>query len=186
MQNEIIVIIGLGNFPPQYKYTKHNIGKDLLLFIYNDFNNKKFYSSREEIINNKTCLFIIPNTYMNTSSQIFQDQNLKKIYMSDSKINTIIIHDDLELPFTKYKFRNNKDRGPRGHNGNRSIIKELQNLQKEKYTQPFYFSIGIDRPKDGKVDSFVLQKFNIDEITQLENIIFNNSIKELINNIKNF
>lgn len=40
----------------------------------------------------------------------------------------IIIHDDLEMSFSQFKFKNNKEYAERGHNGKRSINKPLKEI----------------------------------------------------------
>lgn len=180
MEKKAIIIIGLGNSPIQYQYTRHNIGKDFLFFLYNKnlFTENKLYYSYNDTIENQDCSFIIPNLYMNNSGDIFKDNYLKKIAMQDNT-KIIIIHDDLEVPFGKYKLRNNKDRSERGHNGNRSINQSLKSLLKEKYTQPYYLSIGIGRPANEEIDTWVLKKFNSLEITALESTIYPSIKNEL-------
>lgn len=169
--NKKHIYIGLGNFPDKYTYTRHNIGKDFLLFLYNNqFEINKLYYHHNLFINNTEYLFIIPNTYMNNSGDIFNDINLKNIIKNNCQIT--IIHDDLQIPFGKYKLRNNNDRGERGHNGNRSINKILKEIQKTNYIQPYYLSIGIGRPINEEVSDWVLKKFLNTEIIDLENNIY--------------
>jgi PTH1 family peptidyl-tRNA hydrolase len=184
MNQKTILIIGLGNHPAQFQYTKHNIGKDFLLFHYkNKLSEKKLFTFYEEENLSHSCLYIIPHTFMNNSGDICLDQHIINHIKKTESNEIIILHDDLELPFGKCKFRGNTDRGPRGHNGNRSIIKAIQKIQKGNYKQPYYFSLGIGRPHDGKVDSWVLKKFNTDEIKQLEETIFVKAKDELTNSI---
>lgn len=184
MKQKQLLFIGLGNYPDQYKHTRHNIGKDFLLFLYDNlFQEKKLYLIHEEIINAQNCIFIIPQSYMNTSGDIFKDNYLKKITL-EGNVTVIIIHDDLEVPFGKYRLRNNKERGERGHNGNRSINLALKSIQKENYKQPYYLSIGIGRPNDGIIDKWVLKKFYSAEVSNLENDIYPNIKNELIQIIK--
>jgi peptidyl-tRNA hydrolase len=123
-------------------------------------------------------MFIIPKLYMNVSGEIFQDYYLKKIILTDVP-EIIIIHDDLEIPFGQFKFRNNKERGERGHNGNRSINKALKELQGKQYVIPYYLSIGIGRPADGLVDQWVLKKFSLSEVNNLESVIYPNLTQQL-------
>ncbi len=179
-----VIFIGLCNYPDQYIYTRHNIAKDFLLYIYqNSFIENKFYLYTNDIINSKNCLFIIPNFYMNNSGDVFKDSYLNNL-LFNVNIKIVIIHDDLELKFGQYKLRNNVDRGERGHNGNRSINASLKNILKMKYRQPYYISIGIDRPIDRQIDKWVLQKFSNEEINYLKYTVFpemKNKLNEIIN-----
>lgn len=171
--------IGLGNFSQQYIHTRHNIGSDFLWYLYpkeswTDY--KLFFFINKNFNNN--CIFIIPKLYMNVSGEIFKDIYLKKIILEHNP-EIIIIHDDLEIPFGQFKFRNNKERGERGHNGNRSINNALKEIQGKKYITPYYLSIGIGRPEDGIIDKWVLRKFSLQEIHDLENIIYTNLKKQV-------
>jgi PTH1 family peptidyl-tRNA hydrolase len=180
-KNEDILFIGLGNFSEQYIYTRHNIGSDFLLYLYNrkSFEESKLFLHINDTIGNKFCLFLIPKLYMNVSGEIFRDTYLKKI-IRENKTKIIIIHDDLELSFGEFKLRNNKERGERGHNGNRSVNKVLKEIQGLQYQIPYYLSIGIGRPDDGLVDKWVLKKFSLKEICDLEDIIYPKIKKELV------
>lgn len=174
-----IILIGLGNHPDQYRYTRHNIAKDFFLYLSDrKMEENKWYSYFNQIINDKDCLFIVPKSYMNVSGDIFKDQSLKNTILK-GKSKVVIFHDDLEIPFGEFKLRNNKERGERGHNGNRSIVKILKDLQSKDYVSPYYVSLGIGRSRDIEVDSWVLKKFSTDEIVQLEEVLYPEIKKEL-------
>lgn len=169
-----IIIIGLGNPGKQYHFTRHNIGKDFLawfasyyqeIIIQEDNNAAYFIHDEKEII----TYYVMPRISMNISGQIFEIPILKKICQNkENQPIILVIHDDLQLSFGTFKLRIHKDRGPRGHNGNRSIITSLQKIQGAAYQQPYYLSIGIDRPGDGDVARWVLEKFSHGEQAQIE------------------
>jgi PTH1 family peptidyl-tRNA hydrolase len=182
-EHQNILFIGLGNFADQYTFTRHNIGADFLFYLYDRvlFEERKLFLFFKEDLYSTKYFFIVPKLYMNVSGQICNDLYLKKIIL-ESHPKIIIIHDDLEIPFGQFKFRNNKERGERGHNGNRSINKALKELQGAEYITPYYLSIGIGRPDDGLVDRWVLKKFSMQEINHLEAIVYP-EIKRFINSI---
>lgn len=167
------LIIGLGNYPDNYIHTKHNVGKDFLLFLYEEkmYTDNKLYKCYEEIRDGFSVKYIIAKTYMNNTGEILLKSNLKEVYKNNSNIQTIIIHDDLELSFGKCKLRNEPARGERGHNGIRSYNNALKEILPE-WKKPFYYSVGIGRSEIIPVSTWVLQKFDKNEITELNTVIF--------------
>ena len=73
----------------------------------------------------------------------------------------IVIHDDLDIPFGKFKIQT---QGPKAHNG-------LTDIQNKLQTMDFLrVRIGVDnRPIENRMngEEYVLQNFNQDEFTQL-------------------
>lgn len=169
---KVKVIIGLCNFPSEYAWTRHNIAKDFLMSFDVSFEEEKNFLFNIQENDDYRIYWVIPKTYMNVSGEIFKDNIFKQLYQKYEGIQTIVIHDDLAVPFGQYKIRANKDRGPRGHNGNRSIITALSKLCGIKYEQPIYFSLGIGRSETDPVDVWVLKKFNLAEREQLLKRIF--------------
>jgi PTH1 family peptidyl-tRNA hydrolase len=85
----------------------------------------------------------------------------------------LIIHDDINLPFGTIRLREGGSAG--GHNGVKSIIKELQ-------TEEFIrFKIGIGQPVNSTILDWVLSNFTEFEQNQLSNII--NFSSDVITNI---
>jgi peptidyl-tRNA hydrolase len=176
-----IIIIAVSNFPPEFNFTKHNIAKDFLFSFIpkEDFEEYKSYFAFKTTIEETELIFIYGKTYMNTIGTILEEYDLIHTYKKDNP-TTIIIHDDLEIAFGKNKFRDNKDRGERGHNGLRSYNTSLKSILKDQYKTPLYFSLGIGRPDNTTpVHVWVLQKFTDKEINDLKTIFFKESKKEL-------
>ncbi len=76
-----------------------------------------------------------------------------------------VVHDDIDLPLGKTRI--SKNRGPAGHKGVKSIIKEIGTKNFNR------FRIGI-RPEKGKpknIEKFVLQKFNKKEEQVIKEVI---------------
>ena len=170
-------LCGLGNPEKKYKFTRHNLGFNILDSIIEKNNcilikkdkNKELYKGKIGI---HDCLLCKPLNYMNMSGPIIGELiNFYKI--PESKI--IVIHDDLDINLGKIKLKKNGGNG--GHRGLISIDKHLG-------AEYHRLRLGIGHPgsKD-LVDNYVLQNFNKSEkiiIESLMNLIAKN-LDELIN-----
>lgn len=138
-------IIGLGNPGKKYANTRHNVGYMVLDEIAG-----RFRLSFEDVGFAETAsatvphgggldlLLVRPLTYMNSSgvaaAQVMTDYRLKPGDM-------LVIHDDMDLPFGKIRFRRKGSSG--GHRGIDSIIAEIG-------TDEFCrLKIGVGRPPEG-------------------------------------
>lgn len=168
------LIVALGNIGSQYEQTRHNIG-----FMSFDYYFKSLESSidftfenkfNSIIIRIKYNIFIKPLTYMNNSGQAVSD--IFRFYKLDfTKDRILVIHDDLDLAFSKIKIKFSGNSG--GHNGLNSI---------DKYIGPDYYRlrVGIGRPKNilnvsndiNDISKYVLTKFNKDELEILNTTTF--------------
>ncbi|MDE0118516.1 MAG: aminoacyl-tRNA hydrolase [Bdellovibrionales bacterium] len=118
------LIVGLGNPGKKYLLTPHNIGWIVLdaLACHWDlkWRAKTKFQSQVTFVEQENVLLVKPLTYMNLSgSAIKSIIHYYKINLDD----ILIIHDDTDLPFLSLRFH--KNRGPAGHNGLKSINKEL-------------------------------------------------------------
>lgn len=148
----IKAIIGLGNPGPKFHLTRHNIGflvLDALAEKHNvNFEKSNNLEKAEIQINSKKIILIKPQTFMNNSGQIIPYLQKKGIKPEE----TIVVHDELELPFGKVK--NVFSGGARGHNGLRSFIAtwgaDFNRLR-----------VGIGRPENKEdVPDYVLSNFS--------------------------
>lgn len=154
------VIIGLGNPGTKYEYTKHNIGFNTIDNLTNELAKNhdikhisKFNALITEInYKGKKILLVKPLTYMNLSGEAVS--RIINWYKIDIE-NIIVIHDDLDLPLGKIRFREKGSAG--GHNGINSII---QHLNTDLFKRA---KIGIDRPSEREVVNHVLSPFSIEE-----------------------
>ena len=146
------MLVGLGNPGSKYLLTPHNIGwmvVDALAQHYNvqlrskgsymvdivhtwepsslarskmQIQAKKSYMSDSIRIQDQKVILIKPLTYMNLSGQAVREA-LSYYRLSTEQL--IVVHDDKDLPLLNMKFQ--KNRGPAGHNGIKSIHSELKN-----------------------------------------------------------
>ncbi len=119
------LIVGLGNPGKKYLLTPHNIGwivVDALAHQWEvSWHTKKKFSSEIAQVEKEKILIIKPLTYMNLSGQAVK--SLINFYHLNPSSDLLVIHDDIDLPFLSLRFQ--KNRGPAGHNGLKSINKEL-------------------------------------------------------------
>lgn len=143
----ITLLVGLGNPGSEYTHTFHNAGIQAITNIAESefsLSSKKTFSYAKY----HGIVLIRPEVFMNNSGNAVRDAIA---YFKTSASHCIIIHDDADLLLgtTKLQF----GRGSAGHNGIRSIIKEIG-------TNEFWrFRIGIrraDEPTRRKAESFVL------------------------------
>lgn len=136
------LIVGLGNPEPEYSYTRHNMGFDVINKIAKkygiDISRTKFnglYGSG--IINNEKVILLKPQTYMNLSGQSIKPfVDFYKIPIED----VMVIYDDMDVEVGSIKIR--KKGGPGTHNGAKSVVHEL-------VTEDFpRIRVGIGRPVD--------------------------------------
>jgi len=167
------IIIGLGNPGEQYIKTRHNAGFMLLNYLRVNWQcahwrfQKRFQT---EISKNPNCILVKPQTFMNLSGESV-DAILKKYELNHTS-DLIIAFDDLDLEVGKWKLQ--KGRGPRGHNGLESIYNHLG-------TKDFWhLRIGIDGrqgirlvdPKD-----YVLSDFSSEEKRKLKQVFAEISVE---------
>ncbi len=167
MKNNFL-IVGLGNPGNKYKFTRHNVGFLFLDYFFQVFELKKitceYYKIGKRNFINKykkkiEAYFMFPLTYMNNSGLAIKHFLEKNI---DIKIrNIIVIHDDIDMKLGKIKLKTKGGHG--GHNGIKSIIRELNS---EDF---FRIKIGIDRPINKKdIVKYVLSDFSPNQFSKIE------------------
>ncbi len=120
--------MGFGNPEPEYSKTRHNVGFDAVNYISEKYNieiKKKEFDSLigSGIINGEKVILMKPQTYMNESGKaVIQAMNFYKLPME----NLIVIYDDIDIDEGIVKIR--KKGGPGTHNGMRSLMEYLNNV----------------------------------------------------------
>lgn len=177
------MIVGLGNPGSQYRYTRHNIGFQVLDKIAikiagNDLKwKKKFFA---HILNlryeGKNVVLIKPQTFMNLSGR-----SVKEVadYYDTPHSQILTIYDDFNLPLGMLRIRKSGSSG--GHHGMDSIINSLQS---EEFPR---LRIGIkneDLLKKIDYSSFVLSNFLPAEKELVENTIIRavQAVEDILNN----
>lgn len=167
------LIVGLGNPGKEYKNTRHNVGF-LVLDNYLDTTDwKEKFSAlyHEARINGEKVIFVKPLTFMNLSG----DAVVKYVNYYDVNVDDIlVIHDDLDLPFSTYKLKKNSSAG--GHNGIKSIINRLN-------TQEFArLKVGVSHDKSVDTKDYVLGNFSKNETDKFKDMqsTFNKIIESFI------
>ena len=148
------LIIGIGNPGKEYENTRHNVGFIVLdHYLKNETMQEKFNALYcKKNINGEVVYFIKPLTFVNLSGEA-----VKKYvdYFNIDLNDILVIQDDLDEPFGQYKLK--KDSSSGGHNGIKSIIKELNS---NKFAR---LKIGIDIDDKKNIIDFVLSKFSPEE-----------------------
>lgn len=149
------IIAGLGNPGTKYEMTRHNAGflaMDLLAMTENTGIKKlKFHSLVGDVrINDKKCLLMKPQTFMNNSGEAIGEA--ARFYKIPAE-NVIVISDDISLDVGKIRIRRKGSAG--GHNGLKSIIAHLGS---ENFTR-VKVGVGKKPSEDYDLVDWVLGRF---------------------------
>ncbi|MDE6660722.1 MAG: aminoacyl-tRNA hydrolase [Anaeroplasmataceae bacterium] len=157
------LIVGLGNPGAQYEQTRHNVGFMAIDTFANEHNaifrlEPKLKGMLASVTLNGTKAFLLkPMTFMNLSGESVKAvKDYYKIAIED----ILIISDDLDSHNGRVRLRAEGSAG--GHNGHKNIIAHLGT---EEYKR---IKIGIGRSEVIPVIDWVLQKFNKDELAEIE------------------
>lgn len=167
------LIVGLGNPGEKYKLNRHNMGFLFLSYLHEackltaeaagpssqsgGFKYDKYLFS--DVAKVQNLFFAKPQTFMNKSGDA-----VRKIVTHYKLIPTqslIVIHDDLDIPFGKFKIQ---PQGPKAHNGITDIQNKLASMDFMRVR------IGVDnRGAENRMggEEYVLQNFTPDELAQL-------------------
>jgi len=158
-------ILGIGNIGSRYNNTRHNVGFMFLDFMADAFQ-LKFTPSKGDYYycsgnyDGSDFTLIRPTTYVNNSgiaaSHFLETNNL-------NPNDLLIIQDELNLPFGKYKIKLNGGDG--GHNGIASLIYHLNSNEFPRVR----IGVGSGFGRGEQVD-YVLGKFPANELASLEEI----------------
>ena len=151
-------VVGLGNPGEEYRFTRHNIGfqvVDAVAARWNvDIRRPEFRAlTAEGNIGRSMVLLMKPQTFMNASGRSAADA-LTSLGLSPERL--IAVYDDLDLPVGRLRVRS--DGGAGGHRGVASMIEHVG-------TGAFArVRVGIGRPAQGSpVIDYVLSPFPADQ-----------------------
>lgn len=172
------LITGLGNPGKKYQKNRHNVGflvldrlRERFLFQKNynvtDWEEEKTFMSEMAFLKQGSRVIAIlqkPLTYMNNSGQAVS-KVVKKYDIEKLEENFILIHDDLDIPFGKYKIQ--KSKSPKGHNGVADVEKILKTTKFQRVR------VGIESRIEKNIpgEDFVLMNFTKDEQIVLDEVI---------------
>ncbi len=160
------LIAGLGNPGIQYQNHRHNIGFRVIDHLSKNhhipLSTKKFHALYGiGQVESQEVLLLKPMTFMNRSGVAIREAlDFFKLLPED----LIVIHDDLDLPFGRLRFK--RKGGDGGHQGVRSII---ESLGRNTFIR---LKVGIGRPPEGMDPAeYVLSPFREEERLQLDEIL---------------
>ncbi len=169
------LVVGLGNPGSEYEKTRHNTGRMAVEFIRSAFDGalwaeekkKPKFQSAKASIGGKKTLLLAPDTFMNDSGKAVAH------FVKNKKDagNTIVIYDDLDLPFGTFKISHG--RGSGGHNGVESVIRALKTrdfVRVRVGVSPAGTKKGTIKKPQGeeRVLKFLLGAFTPSELTALK------------------
>lgn len=160
------LIVGLGNIGEKHLMNRHNIGFFAIDFLCKQWKASGSWAKEHQAMTlklthlDKKIILAKPQTYMNSSGEAVQPL---MAYYKVSLSHILVIHDDLDIPFSTLKLITNRGHG--GQNGIRSIH--------ERLGTPNYARLkcGIGRPPhpDWSVADWVLSNWTQDEILAVNN-----------------
>jgi peptidyl-tRNA hydrolase, PTH1 family len=121
-------LVGLGNPGAEYTRTPHNVGREMVENFVKSIDRKAVWKVDKKAnalttkisVGSTTVLAALPETFMNNSGK-----SVKELVVGEKQIaNTVVVHDDLDLPLGTLKLSFN--RGSGGHNGVKSVTKFLK------------------------------------------------------------
>jgi PTH1 family peptidyl-tRNA hydrolase len=159
------LIAGLGNFAPEYRETRHNIGFRIADRLAADgeatFRPARYGDIAQLRIKGKELLLLKPTTYMNLSGLAVRYW-LQKEKIADEHL--LVLVDDIALPFGTLRLKPKGGHG--GHNG-------LRNIEETTGTQEYArlrFGVGNTFPTGRQID-YVLGEFSPEELTAMPGIL---------------
>ena len=172
------LIVGLGNYGPEYEKTRHNYGFMVVdeLQRKHNFPDFKLEKEHQALVSKKGDVILIkPQTYMNNSGKAVK--SIASYYKLEPK-DIIVIHDDAETSLGEIK--EVEGRSAAGHNGVRSIISELSTNEFKRLK----LGIASDDPsfKKNSLEDVVLKNFSkTEEIVALG--VIEKAVELIINEI---
>jgi peptidyl-tRNA hydrolase, PTH1 family len=156
------LIVGLGNIGKEYEETRHNIGFKILDALTKAsnivFSPQRYGDAATLKHKGRTYILLKPSTFMNLSG------NAVRYWMQKENIpveRTLILADDLALPFGKLRIRTSGSDG--GHNGFKNINEVLGHSNYPRLR----FGIAAEFSKGHQVN-YVLGEWNAEEKATLQ------------------
>jgi len=161
MAGESYLVAGLGNIGNEYARTRHNMGFMVLDAWANAsdtfFETRRYGDVAVLSLKGRNIYLLKPSTYMNLSG------NAVRYYLSKLPVTidrTIIICDDINLPFGTLRMRKSGSDG--GHNGLKNIAETLETTDFARIRM----GVGHDFAQGDQID-YVLGELSLSETEQM-------------------
>jgi len=170
MNSRSYTLVGLGNPGTKYEKNRHNVG-----FMFVDwfaekhgasFSKDKHQSFSARLgLNDLKIHLLKPQTFMNRSGRAVAGYTR---YLNVDPSHLLVVHDDIDMHPGRVKLVDGGGTG--GHNGIRSIVKELG---RKDFLR---LKIGVGRPGVGsthpemEVEKYVLADFSDDELNEIQRL----------------
>ncbi|MDW7693222.1 aminoacyl-tRNA hydrolase [Flammeovirgaceae bacterium SG7u.111] len=155
------LIVGLGNIGKEYADTRHNIGFMVLDELAKqkgvEFDSDRLANVADFKFKGRGIYMVKPTTYMNLSGKALN------YWMKTLKVpvsNTLVIMDDLALPFGTLRMR------PKGASAGHNGLKNIEEILGSNAYPRLRFGIGDDFSRGKQVD-YVLSPFSEGEFAEL-------------------
>ncbi len=160
------LIAGLGNPGIKYRFSRHNMGFLVLEALAEkqdiEIRQKKFGSCLGKgTLSGIAVMMVKPQTFMNLSGVA-----IKEIleYFKIDLSNLIVVHDDLDLPFSSIRIKENG-----GHGGHKGLISIINSLGMSDFIR---IRLGIGKPEHKEmVEGYVLEHFTNEEMKILPDVL---------------
>ena len=156
------LFVGLGNPGSRYESTRHNIGFKVIDRLVSDLGARDVSKASFEgqLFKYSNHFFLKPSTFMNLSGKsVLAVKQFYKIALED----TIVVHDDIDLPFGALRFKIGGGDG--GHNGLKSIDRSIG----KEYLR---VRVGVGKPEHkSQVADYVLHDFSEEENQHIDQLI---------------
>ncbi|RKY64956.1 MAG: aminoacyl-tRNA hydrolase [Candidatus Latescibacterota bacterium] len=156
-----VLVVGLGNPGEEYEGTRHNLGFRVLDSLYEgDWEEEELYMYAEQELEGAGVVLLKPLTYMNLSGLAVKEAS-ERWDVPPERI--LVVSDDVDLPLGRLRMR--LKGGPGGHKGLASVVDALG-------TEGFpRLRLGIGRPREGDLVSYVLSPFGEEELREVEDMV---------------
>ena len=167
VEENMFVIVGLGNPDKRYEKTRHNIGFDVIDALADQYNIVVKEKKHKALcgtgaIEGRKVLLVKPQTYMNLSGESVAE--VMQFYKIDPESEMLIIFDDISLAPGNIRVRKKGSAG--GHNGIKSIIAHTgtQNFMRIK--------VGVgEKPQGWDLADHVLGRFSSEDRKKVDEAI---------------
>jgi PTH1 family peptidyl-tRNA hydrolase len=160
------LVIGLGNPGGEYRHTRHNVGWMVLDVLES---RGRFGGERREgpakirtgSVDGFDMVTARPQTYMNLSGRA---GNHLVNRLGVATADTIVVHDDVDLPFGRLRLRRSGSAG-----GNRGVDSLIRSWQTKDFLR---VRVGVGRPPEGRdTADWVLERFSPEDRERLPAIL---------------